>query len=179
MCCIHIIVILLLISALVSCKPSVNTQQVDIRLDASIAKQDVIIAEDNSESPIMLGMQKDDVFQVLQSLDIEIKLDENHGNAGSSIHSEELSLFFNQDNQLKEVYLNANTGTFKTSKGLQVGDDLDKILKLYGEQFVTHDEPDVTIYEYKIGDTFFSIGIDSNRKVNGWGISKESAFYNK
>jgi hypothetical protein len=175
---VQILVILLIVNTLTSCNPIVGSQQVNNGANASAAKQDIIIAEYNREALIKLDMQKGDIYQVLQSLDIEITLDENNGNAGSSIFSEELSLFFNQDKQLKEVYLNAEKGTYKTSKGLQFGDDLDKVLKLYGEQFVKHEEPDVTVYEYKFDNLFFSIGIDANNKVTGWGLSRASAYYN-
>jgi hypothetical protein len=160
-----------------SCKPIADSQQVNSKIGTPVAKQDVIIAEDNGESLIKLDMQKYDIYHLLKSLGMEIILDENNGNAGSSIYTEELSLFFNQDKQLKEVYINADNGTFRTSKGLQFGDDLNKIFELYGEQYVTHDEPDVTVYEYKIEKLFFSIGANSHNKVSGWGISRESAFY--
>lgn len=141
-------------------------------------KDDYVIIDDNQAKPtkgtFKLDMDKVEVIKTIQNKNIKIRLDNNHGTEGSSIDCEDIRFFFNNKNKTIEIFIYKNK-KLKTTKGLIIGDNIEKVERLYGRCTNIHDEMDAIVYQYKYKKNFFSIILVDN-KVTGWGVHKYSAY---
>jgi hypothetical protein len=143
---------------------------------ASASSTVIIVSEDQKYAKkglFYLGMDKDLLYKTIKSRKLKIIIDNDNGAYGGLITCENLLISLDRNKKVSEVYASSDKG-FRTLKGLKVGDSLNTVIKLYGKKYKTFAEGEITIYQFKIGSSYFNIGIDFNNKVDGWGISKNS-----
>lgn len=139
-----------------------------------IGRTKVIFADDQllkSTGIFYLGMTKDDLYKKINEQNIKIVRDYNHGSEGSSVYCECVVFFLGPDNKVKEMTVNDKCD-FSTTKGLKIGDSLEKAEQVYGSDYEFHEEPDANVYEYRFSSNkFFLIFNSDNNLLSGWGIS--------
>jgi hypothetical protein len=137
-----------------------------------------VIIDDNQAKPtkntFKLDMDKAEVIKMIRNKNIKIYRDDKHGTEGSSIRCENIRFFFNNKNKAIEIFIYEDKKLI-TTKGLRIGDNIEKVEKLYGRCGNTHEEMDATVYQYKYKKNFFSI-IMTNNIVTGWGVHKFSVY---
>jgi len=142
------------------------------------AKKGYTIIDDNqtklSKDTFKLDIDKKDVVSMIKRKNLKLIREDKHGTEGNSIYCEDIRFLFNKKSKVIEIFV-YNNKTFKTTKGLMIGDKVEKIKKLYGNNFRTHEEMDATIYQYKFKNNYFSI-IVTNDIITGWGIHKSSNY---
>lgn len=126
--------------------------------------------DDGSVGIFRLGMSKEELYKLIKERNMKIKLDETHGSEGSSIWCDNISFQINANNVLKEIYIYGND-KYNTSKGLKLGDSLDKMIELYGDNYISGLEESTTVYQYEYKTSYLNIAIEDS-KVVGWGISE-------
>ena len=151
-----------------------DTEEINSQNDSTTKNVQVIVSDDQTNSNrglFWIGMSKDELNKILKDKNKKILLDEDHGTAGSSIWCEDVQFFISPDGKVSEIYVHDNV-EFETLKGLRIGDNIEKLIELYGENYTLHLEEDVTLYQFRYSTNYFNIGVDSDDKVIGWGISK-------
>ncbi len=131
----------------------------------------------NSIGTFNIGMTKKNVKEMIKTRNMNILLDDDNGTAGSTIICDYINFYFDTNDILYEIYV-YNVKKFQTSKGLKYGDSIERLRALYGNEFSSHDEPDVTVLEYKFSTGFFRAVLNSENKVEGWGVSTKNPIGN-
>ncbi|MDF2987254.1 MAG: hypothetical protein K0R50_2764 [Eubacterium sp.] len=128
----------------------------------------------NSIGTYNIGMTKKNVIEMIKTRNMKILLDDDNGTAGSTIICDYINFYFDTNDILYEIYV-YNVKNFQTSKGLKYGDSIERLTALYGNEFSSHDEPDVTVLEYKFSTGFFRAVLNSENKVEGWGVLSKNS----
>ena len=153
--------------------------------NAKIPDTTVLISEiDNASSLFYLGMTRDAVTAILKDKGIYYNMTEisnegvTHGDYVIDFYlfDDDFNLFFNKQTYLlyKFQILGENpVNETSTRLGFNLGDDLDKLVKLYGKDYeiikTVHDG--YPVYSFKIGDHFFQVQFLANG-ITRWGISE-------
>ena len=131
----------------------------------------IVIDDDQAKSTkdtFKLGMNKNEIMELIKSENLELISEYNHGTEGSSIYCEDMRFLFDQQNKAVEIFV-YNNPLYVTSKGLAIGDNFDKFEKLYGKKYSSHEEMDATVYQFKFKSNYFSV-IVTDGIISGWGI---------
>lgn len=137
----------------------------------------LISEQDNGgNSKIYIGMSKNDLISVLNSLKIdvtdetEITSNKDSWDWGNKVlDAGDLTFTFDKEQNLYEIIVFDENIT--TTLGLKIGDSIDSMEKLYGKKYVSYQTDNATVYEYFMGNNYFYAAIEDN-KVADWGISK-------
>lgn len=150
----------------------INSPKNSMTTDGNLSGLEIIINDqsENSTGTFNVGMRKKDVTALTKSRSMKIVLDKNNGTAGSTIICDDIHFFFDKNENLYEIYV-YNAKNFQTSKGLKSGDSIQRLKGLYGKESSSHEEPDVTVYEYKYPTGIFFAVLDLDNKVMAWGVS--------
>lgn len=138
----------------------------------------IVVTERSDEKGIIyLGMNFDDVRLWLDTMDIWYEgyftpTDPNDLSIGyDGLFTVEFSVWTDTDNK-NEVYGIAVLENIPTMSGLNLGDSLDIMIELYGDDYIIYQTFDGTnIYEYDMGSHYFQVNIFDD-KVDAWKISK-------
>jgi hypothetical protein len=132
---------------------------------------EVLFSEDqtqNQEYVFSLGMHKDDVKRILKERNVKIFLDYSHGSYGSSLYGENIRTYYDTDGKLKELYI---SDKMESSKGLRIGDGIEKVYEIYGKEHRSMDEREGTSVRYIYSSNIFFVFISEDDKVvEGMGI---------
>ena len=160
-------------NAVVTIKDKVtNSTTNSMATDVNLSVSEIIVNDqsENSTGTFNVGMTKKDVKSLLKSRNMKITFNDSNGSAGSIVTSDGICFYFDINEVLYEIYV-FNIENYQTSKGLKSGDSIQRLKELYGKEFSSHEEPDVTVFEYKYPTGIFFAVINSDNKVEGWGIS--------
>lgn len=140
--------------------------------DVNLSSLEIIVNDQtgNSAGTFNVGMTKKDVKALLKSRNMKITFNDNNGSAGSIITSDSICFYFDINEVLNEIYV-FNIEIFQTSKGLKSGDSIQRLKELYGNEFTSHEEPDVTVFEFRYSTGVFYAVLNPDNKVEGWGVS--------
>lgn len=131
----------------------------------------VVIDDDQVKSTkdtFKLGMNKNEILELIKSKNLELISEYDHGTEGSSIYCEDMRFLFDRQNKAVEIFV-YNNPLYVTSKGLAIGDNFDKFEKLYGKNYSSREEMDATVYQFKFKSNYFSV-IVTDGIISGWGI---------
>lgn len=84
-----------------------------------------IVKEDDSKSKVCFGMERSEAEEILGQATKNIMMRYDYG--VSVVYREDTVAYITLDEKSKDIY--------KTVRGVQVGDDKENVLKLYGEKY--------------------------------------------
>lgn len=154
------------------------TPEVYVTPEASITPSTgdgkVLINENDEDCILQLGLTRNEVKSRLAEANIAITneyegQDDDYKPDGLwVIYTEDVELDFDIDNKLSKIFVNNN---INTTKGLKIGDSLEDMHTLYGQEDSYYKGWDMYIYDmgsYNFG-IIYNLG-DSDNKVDAWTI---------
>lgn len=154
-----------------------STTKVFDNNSVEVKNNDVIVNEQakGANGKFYLGMTRQDISAVLDSMniqdrnEIEITSDKNAWDWGNKVLTAgDFNFTFDEDDRLYTIDIGGN---IPTTLGLNIGDSLQNMEKIYGDTYVSYKIDDGNICEYTVNDHYFWIYF-RNSKICDWGISK-------
>ena len=137
--------------------------------------------DDGRKSMLYLGMTIQDAITNLNKMDMEItaqkKIDDSKSDwdyGHKVIWTEKLCCVFDQNDTLYRITVN---GDIPTVLGLEKGDSLNNLEKLYGKSNNQYKFDWGTVFEYIIGSYYFNVSVQ-NDAIMLWEVSKYKYDYN-